>query len=366
MLLPVFWSLSLLLGEVPAGVYADRFNPKISFLTGAGIRIASLCMLFFADQPWQFYLYSILNGLSMAFFSGSDQALIYDSLKESNEEELMVDAYGKIQSGTFIATLFAVVIGGYLAQDLREDQFILLIALGLALNIASLIFILFVRLPQKVESPIQDESVFASVREGLRVIRQAPQLLIMVLNATFVFIAGVVAFEAFDQPFLKDAGLAVEYIGVMYGVGALIGFFSARSIGWLTKRFSRIGLMFFSGLLVVGALAVASLFGDALLVALTVYLVLKFVSAIRVPIYTQLSNDLIPSHVRATTISLLSIVDGVIDLIVFGTLTFFATGGISSIYMVCAVVALIGTLLPIRKMKQDAQVADAGVAIDHK
>nr|WP_025702298.1 MFS transporter [Paenibacillus forsythiae] len=354
LLLPVFWSLSLLIGEVPAGVYADRFNTKISFITGSIIRLASIGILLFANEPWLFFLSSILNGLSVAFFSGSDQALIYDSLKQSDEEHMMDSAVGKIQSATFIATMIAVVIGGFIAQDLRNEQFILLISLGLILNVASILFILFIR-PVTGEADAE-ESPAASVMEGVRVIRQAPQLLVMVLNATLVFVAGVVAFEAFDQPFLKGAGLPVEYIGVMYAVGAVIGYFSSRSIRWLTKRFSRTAILFVTGLLAAGALLTAGLFGNSLMLALIVFLALKFVSAVRVPVYSQLSNDLIPSHVRATTISLLSIVDGVLDLIVFGTLTFFATGGISSVYLVCAGIALIGTFLPVRTIKQEVKV----------
>ncbi|MCR8842477.1 MFS transporter [Paenibacillus sp. SC116] len=365
LLMPVFWSLSLLLGEVPAGVYADRFNAKISFMTGTFIRIVGVSILLFANEPWLFYLSAILSGLSVAFFSGSDQALIYDSLKESGEEDRMDKAIGKIQSGTFIATFFAVVTGAILARDLRDEQFILLIVLGLVLIVASIFFILRLRVPQNQQEVAVDGSL-ATVLEGIKVIRQAPQLLFMVLNATLVFTSGVVAFELFDQPFLNGAGLPVEYIGLMYGAGAVLGFFSSHTIGWLTQRISRISLLFMTGLLAASSLLLAGLFGNILILALTVFLALKFVSAVRVPIYSQLSNDLIPSHVRATTISLLSIIDGVLDLIVFGTLTFFAVGGISSIYIVCAGIALLGTLLPIRKVKETMVVSSSEVSLEHK
>ncbi|MBC6973369.1 hypothetical protein H9I32_13595 [Bacillus sp. Xin] len=79
------WSGAVLIGEVPAGVFADRLGLKLSFITGACIKIISISILFFADDIWLFCLYSLLNGLSVTFFSGADESLIYESLKETNE-----------------------------------------------------------------------------------------------------------------------------------------------------------------------------------------------------------------------------------------------------------------------------------------
>lgn len=81
----MFWSGAVLLGEVPTGIFADRFGAKYSFLLGSLLKFISIVLLLFAYEPWMFFLYSFINGFSVTFFSGADEALIYDSLKESNE-----------------------------------------------------------------------------------------------------------------------------------------------------------------------------------------------------------------------------------------------------------------------------------------
>ncbi|WP_439741556.1 MFS transporter [Bacillus pseudomycoides] len=344
------WSGAVLIGEVPAGVFADRFGLKLSFITGASIKIISISILFFADNIWLFCLYSLLNGLSVTFFSGADEALIYESLKETNEQHLMDKAMGKIQSASFISMLIAVIFGSYFAKDLKEEQFFILITLGLLFHFVELILLLFIKNPA-VEFEY-NESAYSQVIEGIQVIRRAPQLLIMFLNISLVFIPASAVFDNYDQLLLKNAGVPVFAIGILYAVAAIGGYFASISIGWLTRKFSRIFLLNLSGALAVCGLLLAACFGNTLWSVLGAFIILRFVRAIRYPIYSQLSNDIIPSHVRATTISLLSVLDSVLDLIIFGTLSILAVYGLPVMFMGCTIIALIGTCLPIKGIRE--------------
>jgi hypothetical protein len=141
-------------------------------------------------------------------------------------------------------------------------------------------------------------------------------------------------------------------IGVLYAAAAFIGFLASQSLGWLTNRFSKIGLMNVSGWLAVGGLMLSALISQTLWVILGAFVILRLVRAVRYPIYSQLSNDIIPSEVRATTISLLSILDSVCDLLLFGILSGIASKGITGIFIGCAIMALVGTLLPIKAVKK--------------
>ncbi|WP_456274497.1 MFS transporter [Bacillus sp. AK031] len=354
----MFWSGAVLLGEVPTGIFADRFGAKASFITGSALKFISIGLLLFAYDPWMFFLYSALNGFSVTFFSGADEALIYDSLKESGENDFMDRAMGKIQSAGFISSIFAVLFGSYLAKDLQDEQFQLLILLALAFHIIEIVFVFMVKNP-KVESPYR-ENPFSQVKEGLSVIRKAPQLLIMFLNVTLVFIPAGAVYGYFDQPLMTDAGLPVYLLGVMYACSALLGYFASNSIGWLTGKFTRIFLMHATGLFAVAGLLLSAMLSQSLWVVIGAFFVLRYVRAIRYPIYSQLSNDLIPSGIRATTISLLSIVDSALDLLVFGILSVIALNGYEAVLYGSAAIALLGTFLPIKKVKKD--VATSGVS----
>jgi MFS family permease len=346
------WSGAVLIGEVPAGVFADRYGAKISFLTGYSIKMLSISILLFADDVWLFFLFSALNGLSVTFFSGADEALVYESLKESQEQQKMDQMMGKIQSASFIALLVAVLFGAYVAKDLRDEQFQMLIVLSLFIHSIGFVLLFFIKNPSSMES-YREES-YSRVVEGLEVVKKTPQLLFMFLNVSLVFIPASAVFDNFDQPLLAHAGVPVVAIGFLYAIAAIVGYFASISIGRLTSAFSRHMLMYVTGGLAAGGLFLAAFCGDTLWIIVGVFFLLRFIRAIRYPIYSQLSNDLIPSHVRATTISLLAVLDSLLDLAIFGILSFVVVNGLPFVLFFCAVIACTGTLLPIKSAKEKA------------
>jgi|GEM_PF-696910 len=349
--LQLFWSGAVLIGEVPGGIIADRFGPKVSFFVGSLIKILSLGVLIFAYSPWLFFLSSALNGFSATFFSGADEALIYESLKEEDKHHLMDKAMGNIQSAGFISMLIAVIFGAFVAKDLHPQQFIFLICLGLVFYLFECLLIFFIKSPSYVGSFY--ENSFKQVSSGIKAIRKAPQLLFLFLNYTLVFIPADSVYEAFNQPLFKNAGLPVFLIGIIYAMAAIGGYFFSRNAAWLATRFSRKKLMHLTGILTVLGLLLSAVFQQTLWMIIGAFFLLRFGQATRYPIYSQLSNDLIPSSVRATTISLLSVLDSAADLIVFGVLAIIAVKGLTDILLVSACVALIGMLFPIQRLRQN-------------
>jgi hypothetical protein len=277
--------------------------------------------------------------------------LIYESLRESKEEEQMDQTMGRIQSAGFLSSMLAVLYGAFAAHGLKDFQFKWLIACGLFFYVIEFALLFFIKNPS-YRTPYR-ENRFSQVIEGVRVIRKAPQLLIMFLNVTFVFIPAGAVYQYFDQPLFRTAGLPVAMIGVMYAAAAFIGFLASQSLGWLTKRFSRIQLMNISGWLAVGGLVISALFRQTLWAILGAFFILRLVRAVRYPIYSQLSNDIIPSKVRATPISLLSILDSLCDMLLYGVLSMIAVKGIAWIFIGCGCMALIGTLFPIKAVKKE-------------
>jgi MFS family permease len=347
--LQIFWSGAVLLGEVPGGVIADRFGAKVSFFIGSVLKIVSIALLIFAQEPWMFFLFSALNGLSVTFFSGADEALIYESLKQDGEQDKMDRAMGKIQSAGFMSMIIAVVFGSFFARDLKEEQFILLILLGLAFHTVELLLILFVKNPANYGS--YRDNPFKQVVSGIKAIRQAPQLLLLFLNFTLVFIPADSVYEAFNQPLLKDAGLPVMMIGISYAAAAVLGFFVSQSVGLLTSKMNRKLLMSLTGAMAVVGLFLSAIFEQMLWVIIGAFFIIRIGQAIRSPIYSQLKNDLIPSDIRATTLSLISVLDSAFDLFIFGILSIIAFNGVNWILLVCSGIALIGTIIPVQRVK---------------
>ncbi|HET7577765.1 MAG TPA: MFS transporter, partial [Bacillales bacterium] len=348
------FSVSVLVFEVPTGAFADRFGPKASFLIGSAINVIAKALLIFAFDPWLFYLSRVLDGLSATFFSGSDEALIYESLKETEQEGKMSEIWGKIESATFIPMIASFILGGFIAKDLLEWQFILLISLGVGFHLAQFIVLFGVRQPKAMAD--YRDNPFNHVKKGIRVIRRQPNLIKLFLNFTVVMIPTFV-FAKFDQPYLTDAGLPAAWLGVIYAGAALLSLVLSQNVRWFEKYLPRPVILTGTGLVAAGALIAGAIWINTLVLAMLVFFIVKTINALRYPVYSQMTNDYIPSGSRATTISLLSVLDSVFDVVIFSTLSVTAGFGLPVIFVGCAVIIVVGSLIPVKEKRLKADSA---------
>lgn len=81
--------------EIPTGVIADRFGRKTSIILGS--IVLSIAALIYGSIPnfYNFLLGEFLFAIGVALISGADKAILYDSLKENNQEHLSVKIFSK-------------------------------------------------------------------------------------------------------------------------------------------------------------------------------------------------------------------------------------------------------------------------------
>lgn len=100
--------------EVPTGVFADMVGRKTSIVIS--FFLYSFVMFGFANISvfWMFIVLDILKALSNAFFSGSLEALVYDSLKESREESTYDKVIANMESVAWVGLFISAIVGGYM------------------------------------------------------------------------------------------------------------------------------------------------------------------------------------------------------------------------------------------------------------
>ncbi|GAA4702624.1 hypothetical protein GCM10023228_02920 [Brevibacillus fulvus] len=298
-------------------------------------------------QSWLFYLYNVLWAMSVTFFSGAEEALIYDSLKQSNEEGKMDVAMGKLQTAALLPTAITFLLGSLLAKDLSKEQFLLLTGLGLLAQLGQLAFLFRVRNPASFHK--FRDNPFNHVKQGWRLIRQTPDLLKLFVNFTLIFVVTVNIFGVMEQPLLLDAGFPVEWLGLLYAAIALIGVAISENIQWLTSRFSRVRLLYLTQTMILLVFVAAALWMNQLSFAILAFALIGLTRMIRNPIYSHLQNEYIPSESRATTLSLLSIGDSFFDVVLLISFANLSTAGKLPIFIGCALAVLVAFLFPVRQ-----------------
>lgn len=103
--------------EVPTGLYSDLLGRKNTVILGAAS--ATLSAIFYAagHSYWPLFVGALFEGLSRAWYSGNNDALLYDSVRESGAKESFAHHFGKTSSMFQLALMFGAVIGSIIAQQ---------------------------------------------------------------------------------------------------------------------------------------------------------------------------------------------------------------------------------------------------------
>ncbi|MES2440596.1 MAG: MFS transporter [Verrucomicrobiota bacterium] len=119
-LLNLIWAATIFLFEVPSGALADTLGRRPLLITAAALMVMEMLCLLLAPRHGGSLLFGlcilnrILSGLSEACASGADEALAYDSLKESGREDAWDQTLATVMRWRSVGFVIAMILGGLL------------------------------------------------------------------------------------------------------------------------------------------------------------------------------------------------------------------------------------------------------------
>ncbi|RNC64951.1 MAG: MFS transporter, partial [Desulfuromonadales bacterium] len=210
LLLQSILSIVMVVMEYPTGYVSDRIGYRAALNFASLLGIAGWGVYSAAGTFTHVLIAEVLLGISLAFISGSDSALLYETLKEEGSEEHYARHQGRMngfaQTGEALGAVFAGVL--YAAAPLLP--FILQVG----------VWFLALLLTRSMVEPTRDIASPAShLAEALRTARYAflenrRLRYIILLNA----VLGLASFYPvwLIQPYMKDAGVPVGWFGPIW------------------------------------------------------------------------------------------------------------------------------------------------------
>ena len=187
--------------EVPSGYMSDRIGRRITLIAAASCGAGAALMLVLGDGFAAFALASVLLGAAGAFASGTDSALLFESLKADSRAAEIGAAELKAWRYSFTALALSALTGGVLA---RVDDRLPYVATAMSALVLLAITALF-REPPHAPS--------ASHRDDLRAIRTSltqPILLWLLCLTILMYVFSHIPF-VFGQPFIREALTTAGY-----------------------------------------------------------------------------------------------------------------------------------------------------------
>lgn len=304
-----FYTVGMVLFEIPTGVVADTRGRRMSFLIGTiTLLVSTLLYLWLWSVEAPFVLWAVASvflGLGFTFFSGAVEAWVVDALNATGFSGNLDSVFARNQMFNGMAMLSGSVAGGVIAQ---YSNLGMPYVLRSVLLIASFAFAWWAMKDLGFKAST-GKSAFVEMQRILKASIdhgwKQPTVQKLMLASPFTMGVLVYAFYAM-QPYLLElygdteayavAGLAAAIIAGAQMAGSLL-------VPWVVKRFQRrtsvilIALMFSAVFLLVIGLVNNFYLAVGALILWSVILTSMF------PVRQALMNRLIPSEQRATVLS---------------------------------------------------------------
>jgi MFS family permease len=298
------YALIALLMEVPTGVFSDRKSRKWSLIIASIVSLPVVPVIILSDSFFVVLVSMSVGGVSAAFVSGTDMALLYDTLKALDREDEFKQVLGKSQWYGSLAMAISGVIGGLLAQiDLSYAWWAYFVA-----GIGTLVVRFALHEPPFFRESERDESYLRHLGWSLG--------LAFTGDAAYFVLYGAIVWLFFSlgfwlwQPYLKLIGLPVSVYGFLYAALNLVGGYVSRQAHKVEKKIGMRSALLFTPLLLALAFILESRF--AFVLGFLFITLQSIASGFFSPLLADYINVRIPSSRRATVLSIKNMVNSVL------------------------------------------------------
>ena len=301
MILQSIYSFSVALFEIPSGFIADVFGRKRTIILSTIFTFIGFLVFSFFGGFYAFAIAQVLVGIGGSLMSGSDSAIIYDTLLETNSKT----TYTKIEGRTYaignFSEAFAGILGGFLAVGS--------IYMPIYVQTSILFFSIPIAFTLIEPSMHKENKLDRSFKAVLEVVKFAMvdnhKLKWLIIYSSAMGVA-TLSMAWFAQPFFKSINIPLAYFGILWAVLNFSAGLTSFNAHLLDKKDNNYKILFYLALSMLTSFIFlgynASVFG--LIFILFIYLLRGLVT----PILRNEINENTTSNKRATVLSIRSLI----------------------------------------------------------
>lgn len=201
--------------EIPSGHFADKYGRKNSLLIATFALFLSSIIFWFASVFNLFIVAAVLLGISGAFRSGADSALLYDTLIILKKEK----EHKKIRGSIKAYNAWALTISSF-----SSTLIVFYFDLKYTFLFSSIFFICALFITFTLKEPkhkVKIEKNIPHITTSIKECLYNKKLLMITLfsSSTFLFID---VSQRFDQMYYLLINLDIKWFGILFGIFAII------------------------------------------------------------------------------------------------------------------------------------------------
>lgn len=324
--------------EIPSGALADLVGRKKSMILGRICVTISCIIMLFTRNFWWFAFSFLLQALGNNFNSGSEEALVYDSMICLGEEENYIRINGRINTVIEVSQAIATVVGGVMA----EYSYFVCYAACTVISLLAFAPVVLMKEPPILTDSEEKERLTAGrlvvkhFKTSFGILASDLRILKIVTYFSVVFAAHTLLFF-YSQQYYFDMGynkIQISIIMLFAGLASCLGaILSEKLYRWFEKKIS-----VFSATMIALTLVFYAIGNPVLSIGM--FIAANFFNSVLYPIESESLNSIIPSEQRATLISVNSMFFSIVMIV-----TFPIAGALADAWSLAPVLGVLGVLL---------------------
>ncbi len=298
--LKAVYSFTIVLLEVPSGYLGDVWGRKNTLILGSILGFAGFALYCVTSGFWAFLVCEVILGTGQSFISGSDSAMLYDSLQAAGREKEYLKQEGKMISAGNFGEAVAAPLGVMIAMISLKMPFFFQTLIAFAAVPAAFTL---------VEPDRSKIKGYNSIRQLLKIVKfsliDQKSLRAAILYSSIMGTA-TLTMAWFVQPYFEYLALPLIYYGFLFpALNLLTGVVSVYA--WRVEEIiGRKALMLGISAGIGGGYLLMGLAGG--LGGLVFLFIFYGIRGVATPVLRNQINEMTPSDIRATVLSVRSLI----------------------------------------------------------
>ncbi len=300
-ILQALFSIAMVILEIPTGYLADLYGRKNILLLSAISFSLAISAYSIGFDFTSFLIAELFFALALSFYSGTSSAFIYDTLTELKQEKNYSKIWGNVKFYGLLAMAFSQIIGGFVGKINFRWTFYLSIPF----------YLLLIPVTLSLHEPKRHKLIIEKdhLHNLSKIVKFA---LIENVKLRWLIIFSAIVYALYSaglwlyQPYFKLSGVDIAYFGIIFASFQIVAALSSKYAHRIENKIgAKISLLVLVPIIFLGYLLTSKI---VFLFSFAFIYLFQFVRGFLEPVFSDYVNKLVTSDIRATVLSVQSLV----------------------------------------------------------